>query len=108
MIDLGILYAILRRTAAKRAMVGELDLARLYHAETGQWHSDEDWKASLADLNQNSAAAGLPPISALVTDDPKQGTYRAPAERDYFGWIRLVAQVHLANWPQHLSGNRAP
>jgi hypothetical protein len=119
MIDLPAVYELLRRAAAKRSFLSRQDLARRYQHQAAKWRdASHALDEALSALNAATTAAGLPPIGAIVTEDPKQGTYRPPTtgfwgspgvpecppqEHDaYFTWMRLVIQVHVTKWPPQL------
>jgi hypothetical protein len=122
MIDLAVLYAILRGVAARKGIVSYEELSRLYHEAAGEWHGPHGtWEEPLAQVNGHARAAGLPPISALVTDKPDEKSGFGPPGGGFWDspgvpprprkgddrllvWMGFVNLAHRASWPQTLPG----
>src|SRR5215468_439410 len=86
MIDLLVLYSVLRGVAVSKGIISYEDLSRLYHEATGDWHEPQrTWDVPLAQVNGHARAAGLPPISALVTDRPRAGDNFGPPASGFWG-----------------------
>src|ERR1041385_2430325 len=80
MIDLALLYTLLRSVAEAKGILSYEDLSRLYHEAGGEWFEPhETWEGPLGRINGYTRAAGLPPLSALVTYQPRQeGNFEPP------------------------------
>jgi hypothetical protein len=123
MIELAKLYRVLRGVAAGKDLISREDLSRLYHEATGDWHEPqgETWDGPLAELNGHARAAGLPPLSAVVTDRPRREHNFEPPASGFWGspgvppmprkaadrllvWMGFVNLVHQAPWPETLPG----
>jgi hypothetical protein len=81
LIDLKVLYGVLREVAMSKGLISHEDVSRLYHEATGDWHEPGKgtWDGPLARLNGHTRAAGLPPLSAVVTDKPhREDNYEPP------------------------------
>jgi hypothetical protein len=123
MIDLKVLYGVLRVVAMSRGLVSREDLSRHYHEATGDWHEPREgtWDGPLAKLNGHTGAAGLPPLSAVVTDRPhREDSYEPPtsgfwespgvpprprkAADRLLVWMGFVNLAHRAAWPETLAG----
>jgi hypothetical protein len=121
MIDLTKLYGVLRGVATGKGVVSREDLSRLYHEADGDWHEPGAWVVPLAEVNRLTKAAGLPPISAVVTDKPREGDSFGQPERGFWDspgvpprprkgddrlmvWMGFVNLAHKAAWPQTLPG----
>jgi hypothetical protein len=122
MIDLAVLYALLRRVAGSKGIVSYEDLSRLFYEATGEWHDPHGtWDGPLAGVNGHARAAGLPPISALVTDQPDAASGFGPPGGGFWGspgvpprprkaddrllvWMGFVNLAHRAAWPETLPG----
>jgi len=122
MIDLTVLYGILRDVATNKGIVSHEDLSRLYHEATGNWHEPKGtWNVPLAEVNGYVKAAGLPPLSAVVTDNPRQEDNFGPPTSGFWDspgvpprpgrnadrllvWMGFVNLAHRAAWPQALDG----
>jgi hypothetical protein len=122
MIDLAVLYGILRGVAKRQQIISYEDLSRLYQEATGDWHEPHGtWDSPLAEVNGHTKAASLPPISALVTYKPQEGSNLEPPGSGFWGspgvpprpgradnrllvWMGFVNLVHRAEWPERLPG----
>jgi len=123
MIGVKALYGVLRDVAASKGVVSYEDLARLYHEAVGDWHEPQAalWQVPLVEINGLARAAGLPPLSALVTDKPRRDEGFGPPASGFWGspgvparpskaddrlmiWMGFVNLVHLAAWPEALAG----
>ena len=123
MIDLPALYGVLRKVATSKGIVSYEDLSRLYHEVTGDWHESEEgtWGGPLAAVNGQARAAGLPPLSAVVTDKPRREDNYEPPTTGFWGspgvpprpnkgadrllvWMGFVNLAHRATWPETLAG----
>ena len=123
MIELAALYGVLRGVAMSKGIVSHEDLSRLYHEATGDWHEPQErtWHGPLAKLNGHTRAAGLPPLSAVVTDRPhREDNYEPPtsgfwespgvpprprkAADRLLVWMGFVNLAHRATWPETLAG----
>src|SRR5262249_13824702 len=125
MIDLVVLYSILREVAMRGILISYGVLSRLYFECTGEPHSPHGtWDQPLGALNWFTHAAGLPAISAVVTyqwdqDDPDSepcppgngfwgcpGVPHRPPTCDgrFFEWQRILKDVYAADWPEDLPG----
>jgi hypothetical protein len=123
MIDLAALYGVLRGVAMRKGIISHEDLSRLYHEATGDWHEPREgtWEGPLADLNGHAKAAGLPPISALVTCKPREGDNFGPPGGGFWEspgvpprpvrgdarlliWMGFVNLAYRAAWPETLPG----
>ena len=122
MIDLAVLYGVLRGVATSKGIISHEDLSRLYHEATGNWHEPQgSWDVSLAELNGHSRAAGLPPISAVVAGRPRRDDNFEPPTSGFWGspgvpamprkaadrllvWMGFVNLTHQAAWPETLAG----
>jgi hypothetical protein len=120
MIDLTVLYGILRGVAMSKGIISYEDLSRLYHEAMGDWHEPQGtWDVPLAQVNGQARAAGLPPISALVTDRPRQGDNYEPPASGFWGspgvpprprkvddrlmiWMGFVNLAYRVAWPEKL------
>ena len=123
MIHLAVLYAVLRGVAGRKGVISYEDLSHLYHEETGEWHEPHGtWDGPLAAVNAHTAAARLPPLSALVTYKPQQGSNFEPPGGSFWGspgvpprpgradnrllvWMGFVNLAHRAEWPESLLGS---
>jgi hypothetical protein len=122
MIDLAVLYGVLRGVAMSKGIISYEDLSRLYHEVTGDWHEPQGiWDPSLAQVNRHAKAAGLPPLTAIVTDKPRQEDNFGPPTSGFWGspgvppmprkaadrllvWMGFVNLAHQAVWPETLAG----
>jgi hypothetical protein len=122
MIDLTVLYGVLRGVATGKGIISHEDLSRLYHEATGNWHEPQGtWDVALAELNGHARAAGLPPISAVVAGRPRREDNFEPPASGFWGspgvpplprkaadrllvWMGFVNLVHRAAWPETLAG----
>lgn len=125
MIDLGVLYLVLREVALVRRIISYKQLSVLYFRETGEQHNPHGtWDAPLGDLNAVTHRAGLPAISSIVTyqiDEDDPDSQYGPPGNEYWGtpgvpprprnagdreivWLGLVNAVHNAVWPNALPG----
>jgi hypothetical protein len=125
MIDLGVLYGILRLAARNREIIAYGDLSARYRVETGEEHHPHGtWDHPLGKLNGITHAAQLPAISAIVTyridEDDAESAFVPPGD-NFWGtpgvpdrprtadereivWVGLVNRVHGAAWPEALPG----
>src|SRR3954471_15552433 len=123
MVNLTVLYGVLRGVATSKGIISYEDLSRLYHEAAGDWHEPAGgaWNLPLAEVNGHARAARLPPISAVVTDKPRRedsfgpptsGFWespgvpprpRKPADR-LLVWMGFVNLAHQAAWPETLAG----
>ena len=122
MIDLKVLYGILRGVAMSKGIISYDDLSRFYHETTGDWLEPKGtWEGPLAEVNGQAKAARLPPISALVTSRPKEGESFGPPTSGFWDspgvpprpvkgdyrlmvWMGFVNLAYLAAWPETLAG----
>jgi hypothetical protein len=123
MIDLATLYSVLRGVATSKGIISHEDLSRLYHEATGDWHEPREgtWDGPLAELNGRTKAAGLPPLSAVVTDRPRREDNFEPPTSGFWGspgvpplprkaadrllvWMGFVNLAYQAAWPETLPG----
>lgn len=122
-IDLAKLYNVLREVALYRGVISYEDLSRRYNEAGGDWQEEGAWGVPLAGLNGRTKAAGLPPLSALVTSKPRAadnfgpptaegfwdspGVPPRPARRDdqLLIWMGFVNLAHRAAWPEELPGS---
>jgi hypothetical protein len=122
MIDLKVLYGVLREVARREGVISYEELSRLYHEAGGDWHDPEGtWDVPLAALNGRARAAGLPPISALVTSKPRAGENFGPPGGGFWDspgvpprpartadrlmiWMGFVNLAYRAAWPEELPG----
>jgi hypothetical protein len=127
MIELAVLYAVLRDVARRKDVISYEDLSRLYHEAAGDWHDPEGtWDVPLAGLNGRTRAAGLPPISAVVTSKPRaEENFGPPGDGGFWGspgvpprparvadrlmiWMGFVNLAYRAAWPENLPGLATP
>jgi hypothetical protein len=119
-IDLKVLYGILRGVALSKGILSYEDLSRRYHEATGDWLEPQGtWDGPLAELNGHTKAARLPPLSAVVTDRPRQEDSFAPPTSGFWGspgvppkprkaadrlmvWMGFVNLAYRAAWPETL------
>jgi len=116
MIDLAVLYGILRGVAMSKGIISYEELSCLYHQATGDWQ-EGGWDGPLAEVNRHVRAAGLPPLSAVVTDKPRRednfepptsGFWESPgvparprkAADRLLVWMGFVNLAHRAVWPE--------
>jgi hypothetical protein len=122
MIDLAVLYGVLRKVAMSKGVISYEDLSRLYHEATGNWHEPHGtWDVPLAEINGHARAANLPPLSGLVASkSPQEGNFGPPtagfwespgvpamprkAADRLLVWMGFVNLVHRATWPETLAG----
>jgi hypothetical protein len=123
MIDLAVLYGVLRGVATSKGIISYEDLSRRYHEVTGDWHEPQagTWNVPLANVNGLTRAAGLPPLAAVVTDKPRQEDNFEPPTSGFWGspgvppmprkaadrllvWMGFVNLAHRAAWPETLTG----
>lgn len=114
--DLDHLYPILREWALAGRPQYYSDLSAAYHERTGEWFEPHgSWDIPLGALNNRLAAAGAPPLSALVmlreTSEPGGGFWgsapnvpqrpRSETARAV-AWSRMVTAVIEYPWPERL------
>jgi hypothetical protein len=122
MIDLALVYTLLRGVAATRGILSYEDLSRLYHEAGGEWYEpDGTWDVPLSKMNGYTRAAGLPPLSALVTYKPQQeGNFEPPGGSFWDSpgvppkprrtddclmiWMGFLNLAYQAGWPETLPG----
>ena len=123
MVNLTVLYGVLRGVATGKGIISYEDLSRLYQEATGDWHEPLGgaWDVPLAEVNSLARAAGLPPLSAVVTDSPRRGESFGPPAAGFWGspgvpprpgkgddrllvWMGFVNLAHRAAWPEALPG----
>jgi hypothetical protein len=122
MIDVAVLYAVLRDVARSKGIISYEDLSRLYQEAGGEWHEpDETWDGPLVEINGHTRAAGLPPLSTLVTCKPRQeGNFEPPGGGFWSSpgvpprprrvddclmiWMGFLNLAHKALWPETLPG----
>ena len=122
MIDLAVLYGILRGVATSKGVISHEDLSRLYYQATGNWHEPQGtWNGPLAEVNGHAKAAGLPPLTAVVADRPRREDNFGPPTSGFWGspgvppmprkaadrllvWMGFVNLAHRATWPETLAG----
>jgi hypothetical protein len=122
MIDLKLLYGLLREVAMSKGIVTCEDLSRRYHEATGEWLEPQgSWDVPLAAVNGHAKTAGLPPLSAVVTGKPRQeGSFEPPttgfwdspgvppqprkAADRLMVWMGFVNLAYQASWPATLAG----
>jgi hypothetical protein len=121
-IDLKVLYGILRGVAMSKGILSYEDLSRRYHEATGDWLEPQGtWDVPLAEVNGHAKAARLPPLSAVVTDRPRREDSFAPPSSGFWGspgvppkprkaadrlllWMGFVNLAYRAAWPETLEG----
>jgi len=120
MIDLAVLYGILRGVAMSKGIISYEELSCRYHEATGDWQEGA-WDGLLSEVNRHARAAGLPPLSAVVTDKPRRednfeppasGFWESPgvparprkAADRLLVWMGFVNLAHRAAWPETLAG----
>ena len=117
------LYQVLRDVAREKATISFSNLSKRYHTVAGDRHSPhKTWSEPLAILNGRTAAAGLPPLSAVVIygceDHWKNadlglpgngfwattGVPTCPFERREreATWQNILEAVYSADWPDQL------
>ena len=123
MVNLAVLYGVLRGVATGKGIISYEDLSRLYQEATGDWHEPQagTWEGSLARLNGHTRAAGLPPLAAVVTDKPSREDNFEPPTSGFWDspgvpprprkaadrllvWMGFVNLAHRATWPDTLAG----
>ena len=121
MIDLGVLYGVLREVARGKGVVGHDDLSRLYHEATGDYHDPINaWPAPLAEVNGDPGGRPAAPFRRRDGPAPAGGELRAPGDRllgvpgsppkprkaadQLLIWMGFVNLAHRAAWPETLVG----
>jgi hypothetical protein len=121
-IDVKVLYGVLREAAVTKGILSHEELSRRYHEATGDWLEPRGgWDVPLAEVNARTKAAGLPPLSAVVTDKPGREDGYEPPTSGFWGtpgvppkprkaadrllvWMGFVNLAYRAAWPEALAG----